>query len=361
MFDFEMRGGVMIVEVIIDAERYKFMFDTGAFSVIPTSLQKKLSLKMLDKKLDTVDAEGKEARLPLYNLPAISLGGITFHNLSVLSHDFSREFPVSCLGFDGIIGYNFLVNFSVAIDYAAQKITLNESTISHKGYIATKMKFDNQYAPLICFRIDKRDIWVGLDTGKNDGLLFGEKALGEVFRAKGLQSKKLSGVFGSSFYGVAHKSEKETFLLNAFSIDKKIMISSYPVDVDGSGQFLAGNAFLQHFDIILDFVRKRVYLKPLYEGELQQDFESSFGLSLFVDGKKGLYISALQENTPASHVGLELGAKVLEINGQDTLHFTQEDYCTFMNEKVLQNSENLVLVIQKVDGKIVRKTLTLFK
>ena len=356
-FHFEMHSGVVVVDVEIQKKHYKFMFDTGAFSIIPTSLEKKLSLKPLDEKIDTVDAQGKQARLSLYKLPSLSLGGIEFKDFRVLSNDFASLFPTSCLGFDGIIGYNFLQNLSVKIDYANHTITLSDQKIPHKGYVKTKMKFHTQYAPLIRFRVDKRDIWVGLDSGKNDGLLFGERALGEVFRAKGFESKKISGVYASSFHGAGMDGHKETFVVHSFSIDKKIKIDTYPVDIDESGQFLAGNAFLSHFDLILDFARKNVYLKPLYKGDLTQDFERSFGFSLFLDDQKGLYISALQENTPASRAGLEFGARVLEINNQDTLHFTQQDYCKLISQKVLQVHDFLEIVIQKTDGKIVRKML----
>ncbi len=143
----EFISNLPLIDVEIEGKKYRFLFDTGAFSVIPRSLAKELSLEIQDE-IDIVDAAGREDKLKVYTLPHLKMGGVKFENFSVVADDFAKEFPVSCIGFDGIIGYNFLKDLSIKLDYAKKILTLSDKKINHSAYKTIAIQFDEKHAPV---------------------------------------------------------------------------------------------------------------------------------------------------------------------------------------------------------------------
>ena len=356
VFEMEYVSKLPLVDVEIKGKKYKFLFDTGAMSVIPRSLAKELALEIQDE-IDIVDASGKEDKLKVYKLPSLKMAGVEFSDFNVVADDFAKEFPVSCIGFDGILGYNFLKDLSVKLDYKNKKLTLSDKTISHLGYKTIAIQFDEKHAPLIPFAFAFGDVFVGIDTGKNDGILLGDIQIAKLFHKYNYTSRKMLGTSSSSFNGVDTQRVLESFVVKDFSLDREIAIASCSVDVDTSGQFLVGNAFLENFDLIIDFKHKRAYMKPLFK-EMNEEFENSFGFSLFWDEIQKLYISALEENSQAAINGLKIGDKVLSINDTDTLNFSAQEYCKMTSEDFFQTQNKLELIVQRDGSKILRKILS---
>jgi hypothetical protein len=353
----ELVSGIPLVDVVIGEKTYKFMFDTGAFSIIPKSIMERLSLEPLKEDIKIVDASGVGDTLKLYTLPLLEIGGMQFCDFRVGVADFAQQFPVSCLGFDGIFGYNFLENLVVKLEYDKRKITLSDKKLQHKDYQTLTMKHIPYYPPMIHFDFGFTDLWIGIDTGKNDGILIGDTQIQKRFKEHGLLSKKTFGFFSSSFSGINHHRQRESFLAKDFSLDKKIEIQQYPIDFDDSAQYLIGNQFLKNFNVVIDFKRSKVHLKKLFNGVLCQGFEDDFGFSFFYNESQALFISAIEENSPAAKVGLKLDDKVLEINGVDTLHFSAEDFCKLIVEKQYKNVSSLELVLHRDHHKILKKTV----
>ena len=354
----EFRAGIPIVDVFIDGKNYKFMFDTGAFTIIPKKLKNKLNLQALNTKIDIVDAAGEKDKLKLYTLPHLNMGGIDFYDFTVAVEDFSDKFPSSCLGFDGIIGYSFLRNLVLKLDYEHKKLYLSDRPMQHTGYNATKIKFETRYAPLVKFDFGFGDVMMGIDTGKNDGILIGDSTVSKKFLEKDYPSRKTVGIFSSTFSGVGENRLRETFVVKEFYFAKKIKVDSFAVDIDNSGQFLVGNEFLKNFSIIIDFKRKKAYFKELKSKHLVQGFEDDFGFSFFYNEEQSLFISALEENSPAQKAGLKLGDKVLELDGIDTLNFDANDFCRLILKKRYKEKQSLELVIHRDHSKILKKVLT---
>ena len=353
----EFRAGIPIVDVKINGTQYKFMFDTGAFTIIPKHLIKELNLKALNKKIDIVDAAGEKDILKLYTLPSLNMGGIEFNNFSVAAEDFSDKFPTSCLGFDGIIGYSFLKDLVLKLDYEEEKIYLSDRPLPHSGYNATKIQFETRYAPMVAFNFGFGDVWIGLDTGKNDGILIGNAKAAKIFSQNKYKARKTVGIFSSTFTGVGENRLRETFVVKDFRVGKKIKVASFPIDTDDSGQLLVGNDFMKHFSIIIDFKRKKAYFKALSKTLLSQEFPNDYGFSFFYDEEESLFISAIEENSPADRSGLKLGDKVLELDGIDTLNFRPNDFCRLILKKRYEKQDDLELVVYRDHSKILKKIL----
>lgn len=344
--------GVPLIKVLINHQEYNFLLDTGSFSIIPSWLIDELSLEKNQESIFSVDSSGKETSCDLYSLPQITLGDIEFYDFTVMAQDFSDSFPLSCMAFDGVLGYNIFQGLIVKLDYDNSRVSLSDKLLKHEGFLKNKMLFDGSHGPKfnIDFGFDNR--WISLDSGKNDGILIGSKIIADELRNKGFDSKKITGVFSSNINGANKDSVKETFLVKNFKIARKISITSYPIDTNNSGELLAGNEFLKNFNIILDFKKNNIYFKQLKKEKIDQEFSKDFGFSLYWNEYEKLYISAITENSSASKSKLKINDRVLSINGKDLYNYTREDYCKLFlllssNAKTYEHEESVEIVIKR--------------
>lgn len=124
--DFESTAGLIFINIEIDNKSYKLLPDTAAHTLFSSYLVSKLKAIQTENSLQTIDAFGKKRDMKIYKLPSLNIAGVIFNNFSIIQDDFSQNFPLSCLKFDGILGYNFFQNLSLEIDYETQQITLSD-------------------------------------------------------------------------------------------------------------------------------------------------------------------------------------------------------------------------------------------
>ena len=347
--DVEFVANLPLIEVEIAKKKYRFLVDTGAFSVLSDTLVDELKLP-LKEKLDVVCSFGKMQQHECYVLNSLNIDTEEFENIEVLRSDMMHTFPTSCIGFDGILGYNFLERFVMLLEYKKQKLTLMKKTPFMTGYKKIALHYDGTKPPQIPLAFDFGDIFFGIDTGKSDGVLVGSRV--EIPK----ECIKRRGVFRSSLHGIDETQQIKRFLLRGFSIDRAIEIDSFMVDHDGGQHYLLGNSFLQHFDMMIDFAKSYLYLKQ--HTPIVSSLKRDFGLFLLWSEQKGLYISALDEPSFASQKGLEVGDRILSINGVDMFEFSQDDFCKMMESTSLLQGERAEIVVQR-DAKIMRKVLQL--
>lgn len=345
-------GGVPIIELSVGKEKYKFLFDTGAFTVVPSEFIKLYNMKLLKNALNTVDASGKEIPLRVYTLASLKVGALEFKNFSVAVDDFKEKFPFSCLGFDGILGYNFFQDLIVSLNYQKREIRLSNSLKQKKGFSKIRLYFDALSGPKFFMDFGFTKSLIAIDSGKNDGISFGEKRLENSFMHENFPSKRTYGLLSSTFHQNSKEKLHESFLVQNFTLDKNIKIASYPIEIDSKGESLVGNEFLKLFNIIIDFPNKYLYLKTFNKDVIKKSLSDAFGFFTYWSPKKKLFISAITEGSPAERASIKLGDRILAINGEDTLDFTKKDYCNFFlslfeNSSSYEAQSSVTLVLQR--------------
>lgn len=339
------------------------MLDTGAFSVVPSSLLDSNLLTKYEESIKVVDASGHVKEQVLYQLQYLEIADISFKKFSVIVDDFSQYFPLSCLKFDGILGYNFLQHIILSIDYKDSFIHLSDTLV--KPYLSKviKMRTGKSNAPEFKLYIDNKSYWIGVDTGKNDGLMMGDKELLQTLQKKSTFLERTTGTFSSDFSGVNKHSFIDKYLIENFSVDRKILIKSYLLFYEENSLNIAGNEFLANFNVTIDFRKKRLYLQELKD-EIKEQNKKSFGFLTFWSEEKKLFISAISQDTPAYHSKLKIGDKIMSINELDTLNFSKEEYCrhSLLSKRVMlyNESDKELSIIIKRDGKLIREKLLLF-
>jgi len=323
---FELVAGLPIIEVEIAQKKYKFLFDTAALSVVPDTLIETAVLKQLDK-IHINDSQDSLSDETLYTLSSLKIETLEFFDFAVITQDFTQETPLSCLGFDGILGYNFLRNLIVHIDYEDRKITLYDKIPSLSGYTKTALFFDGLSGPKFEINFAFRNVLVTLDTGKNDGISLSVNDEFGSFSEYAYKMRETSGLFMSSFNGLKEYSEEKNYLVKDFKIRDKIVIKSYPVSLNATSLSLVGNSFLENFALVLDFKKKQLYLRQYSDKNIEKSFSSSFGFFVHWNETQKLYISAITRDSVASKAGLEIGNRILALGKMDTYEFSKEDYC----------------------------------
>lgn len=360
IISFDFIANLPIIEVDIQDKTYRFLFDTGALSVVPTSLVRELSLEVVDE-IEISDSQEEHSSAFLYTLPSLKIGDIEFCEYVVVASDFTKHLPLSCLDFDGILGYNFLADLIVSISYEKKEIILSSKLSGSSDYIQTPLLFDGHSGPRFEINFPFRNISFVIDSGKNDGISLAVTEELGAFKEYAKGTKEIRGLFSSSFSGTKEDEVETIYLLEDFNITKDILIKRYPVSLNDGLESLVGNSFLKNFDIILDFKKKMFYLKHLEQGTIEKNFNDSFGFFLHWDETRKLYISALSENSIASNAKLKLGDRILALDGKDTYEFSKEEYCELFlelnsDDGGYESLESLELTI-KTDSTIKRVLL----
>ena len=355
-------GGLILIDIFIDQKSYTFMLDTGAFSVVPSSLLDSNLLTKYEESIKVVDASGHVKEQALYKLHRLEIADIVFQEFSVIVDDFSQHFPLSCLKFDGILGYNFLQHIILSIDYKDSFIHLSDTLVKPNLSKVIKMRTGKSNAPEFKLYIENRSYWIGVDTGKNDGLMMGDKKLLQTLQKKTTFLERTTGTFSSDFSGVNKHSFIDKYLVENFSVDRKILIKSYLLFYEENSLNIAGNEFLANFNVTIDFRKKRLYLQSIKD-EIKEQNKKSFGFLTFWSEEKKLFISAIAQDTPAYHSKLKIGDKIMSINELDTLNFSKEEYCrhSLLSKRVMlyKESDKELSIIIKRDGKLIREKLSL--
>jgi len=351
---FKFVGGLPIIKVQIGDKSYDFLFDSAAPTTIPSHLVKELHLEMVGKPVKLTDSAGRQLDRSLYKLSSLKVKDLDFRDYIVFVDDFKSKFPISCLGFDGILGYNYMKDLKIKLDYQNQQIILSDKELEHKGYTSLDMKFNFRNGPLVHLIFPFGDAYFHIDTGKNSNIQLGNPTVIPMMQKQGYDLQETKGISSSSIGGT-NENIQRTFLVKNFNLDSKIKIESFPIEVDNSGAFLIGNGFLKHFDIILDFPTQKAYFKALNKSALDEGFNETFGLTPFWNEERGLFISAITDKTVAKRAGLKIGDKILSLNGKDTSKMSKDDFCKlllqFGSKDGINRQKTLKVTIQTDNNK----------
>ena len=354
--DFEWSGNLPLVYLTIDGKKYKFLFDTAAPTMLPKTLIKELKLKPIVNRDTLSGSSGKQIRVKLYTLPSLKINDLEFKNYTILSSNFTTIFPLSCLGFNGVLGYNFLQHAVIKLDLKHQKITLSDKLMEHKGYTPIDIKFEPRYGPLINLSFAFGEALFQLDTGNNTNIQLGTISVIPEMEKFKYASRETRGAFVSSFGGAKQNNRQIDYLVKDFSIDNKIPIKSFPISVNQSGAFLIGENCLKKITIIIDFPDKKAYFKQIETGEINENFSKTFGFTPMWDGKSSLVISAIASNTPTEKHDLKPGDKIISLNGIKMDRLTKENFCKLMlssqkDPHSFEKQKNIRLFIQRGEQK----------
>jgi len=325
----ELANDLIVLKVRVNGSRpLHFIFDTGAsISVIDPQSARALGLRAKGKL--NLDATGGSVQSGLIGPVSLSLVGVTVFKQPLATIDLDAFAPLFGYKIDGVIGYDFIKNFVVEIDYAAGLMSMYESGSYKYAGPGESIPLELvEKTPFVRVRIvlNGREPIEGkfeIDTG-GTGILnlntpFVSKHKMLETLAKQTQGK-MGGAGGSSVTVKAHVPAIE---LGSFANKNPLVVfaqgtegSESSTEYDGS----LNNGFFSQFKVILNYSRSQVILEQNHTA-FSRDLS---GLEIVADPPRlrTYVVNAVEDNSPAAVAGIQEEDTIVAIDGQPTARLT---------------------------------------
>jgi predicted aspartyl protease len=346
---FQSKAGIMIIEATINGVKGEFLFDTGAPNVVSRELAEKLGLKTLTKGRVTDSGGNRTSDNPHVSLNEVEIGGVKFQNIGAVVLELSGSDVFRCLDFDGIIGANLMRRAYWKIDSENQTISLSSDLETLKRDSTYKvipfgMKFTG--TPVIDIVLNQVELKnMVFDTGSN-----GDMKFPGVYLEKLKEGKDVSVVrsYGAATYGVGGMAPQDTTFhalidsirMGNLLLEKKVVNFQMNEDAD-----IIGMEFLKNFEILLDWNRKEILMKPIHDYEYTRVETFGLGVNL-ADGE--VLVGLLYNGSPAEQ-NLKIGDRILRANEYDFREQWSDVICDALIRRafVQDDKDEIELVIDR--------------
>lgn len=339
--------GHLIVPVMIEGKTYRFMFDTGALTLVSTELRDKLAMKSIfSSKLEDASAQVEEQQM--YRIGQMQLGPVVFKDVFGAAVSLAKIEKQFCEKIDGLLGTNILRTCYWKIDYNARTITFSDKSIKPDGN-SMEIDFTESFSgsPLILQAIGERPYYSTIDTGASDGLRVPDSLFFNSWKSRG--AKIVIGRGKSSMSLFESKPGYEyTVIMDSIYFGNKL-IKNQILDIAAGESYITGNKFMEKFGaMILDWKKKKIYLP---ETDIEEDKAfMSFGLSPVYDNDD-LQVGIVWENSIGGINDIDPGDMIISINNIPAKDMPRDEWCWIAK---IFNSEDstgpLPVTIRKKDG-----------
>ncbi|MDQ5835331.1 MAG: aspartyl protease family protein [Acidobacteriota bacterium] len=341
-FDFE--DNAVFLEVRVNNSRpLKFGFDTGAgLTILNARTAKELGLKASETTLNG-NAVGGRVSGDVFKGVTLGVRGATVSNQMVGALSF-ESFPCEARSIDGIIGYDFIKEFVVEIDYSRRVINLYDpKSFNYRGagqlvplrivrtpFIDAKLLIEG-HAPVVgSFEVDTgSDSAVSLNSPfvKKNRLLSAIRSTVETPEDEELGGKS------RSFVG-----RVKGFQVGKFVLENPVVLLSEDTEgamADEGNAGPIGNQVFSRFKVTIDYSRSRMYLEPneFFGNPFEYDMT---GFDLWQEGAgcKVYKVGRVLKESAGASAGLQEGDILLAVDGHavEQLKSSSELYPFFARE-----------------------------
>jgi len=341
---FELKGHPILIKCRLNnsTKEYKFMFDTGAITLVTPQVANELELQ------DAIEIElqgtgGKSAKVNLVQLKNVTVGKSTVQNVAAVIVDFEKKHGVKI---DGILGSNFLKFFQVTINYQKHEITLLHSTepLSTKNDNDIQIPFETNmrsgFAPQVECIINGDITSTGIiDTGYPGVAGIPLSLMKKMSSFKNGNFVKASGSMVGGIVGMA----KESYAMRLDSLKiSSLQINNIPSISHSSknDQILLGNKFLSKFLVTIDYLLGKIILSP-YKATFDTNI-FTYGLNLSKKNNKTI-VTGVWDNSSAFKAGICINDEIVQINSINAELLSAFDLMAiFLNENI--NSIKIVYI-----------------
>ncbi|MCB0630533.1 MAG: hypothetical protein R2824_27290 [Saprospiraceae bacterium] len=336
--DYELISGLPIFEVTIEGNAYRFIFDTGGYTVFSEKLLKQLKNIRPVSYIDVKDGNSVTNRINTYLVDQLEIGSVIFADVGMARIGFTESEWFSCLGIDGTLGPNAMKECLWQFDNQTRQLTLTDDReqlhMIQKG-ISVPLKTDIIYKPSLTYTIGDYTGELGFDTGFN-GLLKLQSESAPV-RSGEYPSLEMIGARSNAGNSTV-RTNMSLVKFDTVSFHDLILIDVITTVYPDASSDLLGSEILETHRVMIDLSDKRLYFKP-FETSVDPSNVRSYGLSFdFINGK--LVIGTVYQPGPAQN--LIPGEEVFRINGRP---YVFEDYCDFVEHFQLQETEMLEIEV----------------
>jgi hypothetical protein len=340
---FEESLGLPIVEVEIEGEKYRFLFDTGAPNAISRKLQEKFNYRRISRQLMR-DSQGAYVWADYVKLEELKLGEVAFRGLTVFVADLDQNPAINCLRLDGIIGSPLMRHVIWQVDFTDKRIRLTDEIWRLSYYRpdrAVTFNTDDQFSVKLDYKTDKTEIKnLKVDYGSTSALTISADGMdklvkehrldAEVFRFDGFRQ---GGLFGDVVTDDRKYSRTSGTLAG-------VELQNVPTKTGSKGAGLIGTEILRDFIVTMNFPEQKIHFYPVNDSHAKS---KSYGLVLGWTGAE-TYVQSVVEKSLAANAGLSPGDIVVQINGYDLR--LESGFCDCISNRI-DNEEFLEITLMK--------------
>lgn len=345
---YEELKGKIITEVRLEGIAGRFIWDTGAMTVIRQGLAQKLDCESVCY-LPIIDSNGAEDSLEVVILKQVGIGNTVFTGIpAIVLADTS--FFMKCLQTDGMIGSNLLRNSIVQFRSKERRILMTDRIKNLNTGRAEKipmLKAGLQSDPVITIRLKEGvNLELLFDTGDDGFLNISERNfvfLGErrpdAWEIVGEgEGNNLVGLWGEG----SLLEKKYRVRIDHVGLGGAVFENVYAATISGTNSHL-GADLLNYGIVTLDYRRSHFYFEPFLTGNLSfQKGKIWQVMPVFADNC--LKIGLIWEDIP----GISVGDEILEINGEP---MEGKDECyLFLHDIIPEEAEEIELKIRTAQG-----------
>ncbi|MCP4213440.1 MAG: hypothetical protein GY765_02235 [bacterium] len=340
---FELIRQQVYINVVIDSENFRFLLDTGA------------TVNVVSSEIANRFVSGREAEQgEMLALKTLSMGNQKFHDVSLSVQDLARTPIFDCLDIEGIIGLPILKTMAWRIDYR-KKVIFIAARLDLLPPLQDEHPVSFTYSEVgllqtTCSLAGKFDTNVILDTGYSGLLLLNESIRKKLAQQlKQLTFRTVKGKMGETLYGdimgTSYSCDLPSIKMGSFLAENVEDVDFKDLDICGAPTCVIGGAFFRNFIVTLDFSKDRMLLKPVAsEFTLESDQFPGFAYTI---KKNCLYVSSLWMDSEAAKAGLEVGDRIMALNGKPVESVTSDDYCQLLKEKLKKRKRDTYSLLVK--------------
>ncbi|MDX6405517.1 MAG: hypothetical protein QOH70_2972 [Blastocatellia bacterium] len=350
---FELSNNLVLVQAQLNhSQPLWFIFDTGANStLIDEKLVEKLKLRTRGRAQGNATGGAIQAEL----IPGVSLAlpGAKVFNQTVASLPINGLSPMFGKSIGGIIGYDFIKQFVVEVDYDAKIINLYAPPsfkYSGSGDIVPVRFINKKPFMNIKIKLEGREAVEGtfmIDTGAAEALTVNSPFVRTHRLLKSLTRIKEANLGGLGGSDKSITARVENIQLGRFVISNPLV--SFSQAAKGSDALAnyagaLGGEIFRRFTLILDYSRQRIILEP--NAHLPESVEEDMsGIELGAEGEdfKTLVINEVAASSPAAEAGLQEEDELTAINGRPVSEFSLEQ----IRQMLKQEGEGYVLKLKR--------------
>jgi hypothetical protein len=367
------KTGHIVLKPVINGETRNFILDSVTPTIISTELSEELK-SPIKSSIKAEDANGNFEEILFTEIDHISLNGLEFIGIGSGISSMNNLIETSTCArdqdrpiIDGLLGCNLMEHCIWDLDFKKDTLTIVSSIEKldiPESAIRIPFYKSRQGSPLIDLNLNAYEVdWVTIDLGFAGRMSISEHSY-RKFKKKGNNPEELVSYseFGSSLFGQPIIDTSRLILVQSVSMeelrDSNLFIRVVPNDFEAIGL-----DFFLNYRTIIDYPNKELllipYLYPLDTISRKPNMGFHFK---YVEQK--LWVAGLDLGSEAEKSGLRIGDQILEMNGIDCTHLTQEEYCGWFygNFPIKPEDEiNMVLLKDNTERNLTFKHSDSFK
>jgi hypothetical protein len=319
-----------------------FILDTGAsVSILNERVAKEMGLRAGRRESGT--GTGGAIEVGMIDGVSLSMPGVTVTDQTVGAFPMDAFAPVAGRSVGGVLGYDFIKEFVLEIDYAASALNLYEpAAYEYKGAgEIVPIKFfnhkPNTKATLILGDTQTFEGTFEIDTG-SDGVLVISTPFVKAHKLDELIKNRRQGNSGGAGGTVGASDGRVAGVrLGKFTLNRPLVtLIQARAGEHATEKFdgVIGGEFFRRFKLVIDYSRSRVILEP--NAHLRDPVEADMsGLEFGAEGTdfKQFVVNEVAENSPASEAGLKEEDVLVAIDARPASALTLEEVRTLLRRE----------------------------